>query len=229
MTGPFRPRDLDGADESLSVVEQAQALGVARELEAAALAVDIRPSPGFSDRVMSAVAAEPLPRPVTAFGRAARQGRARAAVAALADTWRVAWSGGPLAARAQALAMVVVLIVATASVSGVAIAGVAGMLGRSTVTLPSPPAMPSTVAPPSEEASPSPTPSPEPSATPEPTETSEPTATPKRTTPRPAIQPTQTPEGGDNHGGGDGSGSGGSDGGGESEDVSTPGPTGGGD
>jgi uncharacterized membrane protein YgcG len=225
MTGPFRPGELDGANEALTIVEQAQALAAARELEGAAMAADIRPSPGFSDRVMAAVAVEPLPRPVMALGWAARQGRARAAVSALADAWRLVWRGGvPLAARAQAVVLVVVLVVAAASLSGVAIAGVAGMLGHSTVISPSPP---STVTQPSEVVSPSPTRSAEPRATPKPIETAAPTATPKRSTPRPTVEPTETPEDGDDHGGG-GAGSGSSGGGGEPEDVPTPQPTDGG-
>jgi hypothetical protein len=205
MTGPFRPAELDGADEPLSPAELAEALSAARELEAAAMAADVRPSLGFSARVMAAVAAEALPRPVAALGWAARRWRVRALVAALADTWHLAWSGRrPLAARAQALAVVVVLIVAVGSVSGLAVAGVAGMLGKSMVTAPSPSAVPATAGPSSEEASPSPTPSAEPRATPEPPETP---ATPKRSTPRPTVHPTETSEDGDDHGGSDGSGS----------------------
>jgi hypothetical protein len=226
MTGPFRPGELDGAGEPLTLVEQAQALSAARELEAAAMVADVRPTPGFSERVMAAVVIEPMPWPVVALGLAARHGRARAVLGALVDTWRLAWSGGrPLAARARALAIVVVLVLAVVSVSGVAIAGVAGMLGRSTVIPPSPQLI---VAPPSEEVSPSPTPSREPKATPKPPATPESTPTPKRSTPRPAIEPTETPED-DDHGGGDGSGSGSPGGGGESEDVATPHPSGGDD
>ncbi len=227
MIGRFRPGELDGADEPLTLVDQAQALSAARELEAAAMAADVRPTPGFSERVMAVVATEPMPRPVVAFGLAARQGRARAAFGALFDTWRLAWSGGrPMAARAQALAIVAVLVLAVASVSGFAIAGVAGMLGRSTVVSPSPQSI---VAPPSEEVAPSPAPSEEPRATPKPSATPEHTATPKRSTPHPTVEPAETPEDGDDHGGGDGSGSGSSGGGGESEDVSTPHPTDGND
>ena len=55
MTGPFRPGELDSAGEPLRLVEQAQALSAARELEAAAMAADVRPTPGFSERVMAAV------------------------------------------------------------------------------------------------------------------------------------------------------------------------------
>jgi hypothetical protein len=227
MSGPFRPGELDSADEPLTLAEQAQVFAAAREVEAAAMAADVRPTPGFSDRVMAAVAAEPLPRPMAAFGRAARQGRARAAFSALSDTWRLAWSGGrPLAARAQALAIVAVLVLAVASMSGVAIAGVAGMFGRSTVATPTPQ---STVPPPSQEPSPSATSTATPNATSRPPATPEPTATPKRSTPRPTVEPTETPEDGDDHGGRDGSGSGSSGGGGELEGVSTPHPTNGDD
>jgi hypothetical protein len=216
MTGPFGPAELDGADEPLTVVDQAEAFRTARELEAAAMAADVRPSAGFSTRVMAAVAAEPLPGPVTALGWAARRGRLRAAAAALADAWRLAWSGGrPLAARAQALAVVVVLVLTAASVSGLAVAGVAGMLRQPSVTVPSPTEMMPSVAPSDEMSSPSPTPPDDASATPDPKEIAEPTATPKRSSPRPTAHPTETPEGRDDHDGDDGSGSEGSSEGGE--------------
>jgi hypothetical protein len=208
VTGPFRPAELAGADEPLGPVEQAEALSTARELEAAAMAADVRPSPGFSARVMAAVATQPLPRPVAALIWAASRWRVRALVSAFADTWHLAWIGRrPLAARAQALAVVVMLIVAVGSVSGLAVAGVAGMLGKSMVTAPSPSAVPATAEPSSEEASPSPTPSAEPRVTPEPPQTPEPKVTPKRSAPRPTVHPTETPEDGDDHGGSDGSGS----------------------
>ncbi len=223
MTGTFRPSELDSASEPLTIVELAQALAAARELEVAAMAVDVRPTPGFSERVMAAVAAEPRPRPHTAFDMAAPRGRAPATTGALLDAWRVAWSGDrPLAARAQALALVAVLVVGALSVSGVAIAGVASMLGRDAIMSPSPP---STIALPSQMVSPSPTPTAEPSVTPKPRVTPEPAATPKRSPPQPTVEPVETPEDDDDHGGGDGSASESSGGGGESEDVSTPSPT----
>ena len=50
-------------------------------------------------------------------GVAAREGRLGAMVGALRDTWHVAWSGGrPIAARAQAMAFVLLLVLAVGSV-----------------------------------------------------------------------------------------------------------------
>jgi hypothetical protein len=221
MTGPFRPAELAGADEPLGPAELAEALATARELEAASMAADVRPSQDFSDRVLAAVAAEPLPRPVTALAWAASRGRLGALLAALADTWRLAWSSGrPLAVRAQALAVVLILVLAGGAMSGLAVVGVAGLLRQPGVTLPSPTEVPSLL--------PSPTKSPEPTATPEPTTSPEPTATPKRSTPRPTARPTATPEGTDDHGGNDGSGSDDSGGGGESEELGSSSDDGGG-
>jgi hypothetical protein len=226
MTGPFRPIELAGADGSWGAAELANAIATARELEASAIAADVRPSASFADRVLAAVAAEALPRPFAPLGWAARRGRPPALLAALADLWRLAVSGRPLMVRAQALAGVVVLVLAAGSVSGLAVAGVAGMLGQPRVTVPNQPVVAPTVGPSAEDVSPQlPTPSAESAATPEPTETAEPSATPKRITPRPTVHPTATPEDEDDHGGDGGSEDGGSDGGGEPEELSTPHPT----
>jgi hypothetical protein len=213
MTAPFRPGELFDGDEPMSAVELAEALATARELESAAMAADVRPSAGFAERILAAVAAEPLPRPMARIGRAVGRGRLGALVAALADTWRLAWSGGrPLAVRAQALAVVVVLVVAAGAMSGLAVVGVAGLLNPPGVTVPSPSDTAPAIAP-------SPSPSNDVIATPEPTETAEPTSTPRRSTPTPTVHPTETPEGTDDHGGTDGSESEGSRGGGESEGL----------
>ena len=99
---PFHAGELDDADP----LESAELLLMARELERLDGGA-IRPSDGFTDRVLGAIADEPLPRPMAVAGVAAREGRLGAMVAALRDTWHVAWSGGrPLAARAQAMAFV---------------------------------------------------------------------------------------------------------------------------
>jgi hypothetical protein len=214
MTIPFRPAELSDGDEPMSAVELAEAFATARELESAAMAADARPSVGFADRILAAVAAEPLPRPMARIGWAVARGRLGALMVALADTWRLAWSGGrPLAARAQALAVVVVLVVAAGAMSGLAVVGVAGLLNRPGVTAPSP----SDVAP---SIAPSPSPSNDVIRTPEPSVTAEPTSTPRRSTPAPpTVHPTETPEGTDDHGGKDGSGSEDSGRGGESEGL----------
>jgi hypothetical protein len=87
----FRPEELaggEGGDAGSSSAELAEALAAARELEAFARDADVRPSPELTDRIMAAVAAEPLPAPVAAAGAAARAGR-------IAPSWsRSATRGG---------------------------------------------------------------------------------------------------------------------------------------
>ncbi len=83
---------------------------MARELEALAAASHVKPAAGFADRVMNAVASEPLPQPARAFGAAVGARRLGAALASIGDAWRVVVSGPtPLAVRAQALALVLVV------------------------------------------------------------------------------------------------------------------------
>jgi hypothetical protein len=223
---PFHPSELDGVADPL---ESADLLLMARELER----LDggpIRPSDGFTDRVLAAIAEEPLPAPMGVAGLAARQGRLGAMVAALRDTWHVAWSGGrPMAVRAQAMAFVLLLIVAVGSVGAVTTVGAFNVLFPTTsspsptlpVTNPTP--QPARTAEPTETAEPTDTPEPtesvQPSETPEPGKTAEPTETEKPHgtdnpghTSRPGHtdkpEPTETPET-DDSGGGSGSGGGG--------------------
>ena len=80
MTGPMRrfdPAELREPGEPVpSQAEQADLLIAARELETAATATDaIRPTEGFEDRVMAAIALEPAPRVVIRPGSAVRGGR----------------------------------------------------------------------------------------------------------------------------------------------------------
>ena len=216
----FHPSELGDVADPL---ESADLLRVARELERLDGGA-IRPSDGFTDRVLIAIANEPLPRPMAVAGLAARQGRVWAMLAALRDTWHVAWSGGrPLAIRAQAMAFVLLLVVAVGSVGAVSTVGALNLLFppisppslQPAPTVPlvtSPPTEPSEDRTPSPEATPSP--SAEPTETPEPTKTAEPTDTPEPTdnpshTERPGHtetpEPTDTHEtddSGDSHGGG---------------------------
>jgi len=217
---PFDMRELEGdggSDEDL--VETTR---MARELEVVADRSGAAPTADFAERVMSAVAAEPVPAPVTAAGSALRAGAVGAFLASLRDAWRVAIGGGfPIAVRAQALALVLV-VVAVVSGSGLAAAGAAGLLGGDraaptpvVVTTPLPtvgPASlePSTAPEPSEsvEPSPSPEPSSEPRDTPEPTDTADgegagaetptvrPTKAPATRAPAPTATPTHDPEDG---------------------------------
>ena len=83
MTGelPLHPSD-----------EERLAAAMARELEAMTTTTSVGPSEGFADRVMAAIADEPLPQPVRAFGLALGGGRLRAAATALGDAWRTVTS-----------------------------------------------------------------------------------------------------------------------------------------
>lgn len=225
-----RPFHLSELGSEADPFESADLLRMARELEG----LDggpIRPSDGFTDRVLAAIADEPLPAPMAVAGLAARQGRLGAMVAALRDTWHVAWTGGrPLAVRAQAMAFVILLVVAVSSVGAMTTVGAMNVLfpaisspsPKLPVSNPTPP--PARTAEPTD--SPEPTDSAEPPETPEPTETEKPGDTPKpgeTTKPNETVEPghttrpghtetpepTQTPETDDDGG----SGGGGSDGG----------------
>ena len=194
-----------------------------RDLErlAAASGASVGAASGFADRVMAAVAQEPLPQPVRAFGLALLGGHLRAAAAAVGDAWRTIARGSvPVMVRAQALALVLVVLVGSVAAAGGATAGALGLLAHPEPTPSSP--VPSLIAPSrepdssTEPTSDSPTESDEagPSETDGPSETPDRSETP-RPTDRPRTQqptPTSTDDGG-------GSGSGGS---GHTE---TPGPT----
>jgi hypothetical protein len=204
----FRPDEIGDVTSG----EQAEAMATARELEWLAATDEVAPSTGFADRVMAAVSAEPTPRPVSAAAAAARKGAVLGVLAALGDLWRVAWSGGrPLAARAPAIMLVLLLVLGTIGVGAVGVGALAGLLDRpmaspvpTQVTSPSPPVASPSVSPspsPSPSASPVPspsaTPSAEPSESPEPVESADSTARPRATeTPRPTRtpRPTETPK-----------------------------------
>jgi hypothetical protein len=145
MTGrePFRPSELEGAD-GIGTEALAAESRLARDLEAAASRSGVAaPSTGFADRVMAAVAAEPLPAPARAAGSAVRRGALAALLVSIRDAFRVTFSGGfPALVRAQALA--VVLIVAV--VGGGAAYGAAAAVGILDSS-PPPPVQPSPVQP----------------------------------------------------------------------------------
>lgn len=201
----FRPDEVG----DVTTGEQAEAMATARELEWLAATDDVAPSTGFADRVMAAVAAEPTPRPVSAAATAARKGAVLGVLAALGDLWRVAWSGGrPLAVRAPAMALVLLLALGTVGAGAVGVGALARLLDRPTespvptqVASPSPPvASPS--ASPLPSASPSASPKASPSASPsaEPSESLQP-STPARSTDSPRStetpRPTRTPDPGE--------------------------------
>jgi hypothetical protein len=212
---PFGSDELDGVS-GLQPDELAAETRLAREVEGVAARSGAKPGADFTDRVMVAVAAEPVPSPAIAAGSALRHGAVPGLLASIRDAFRVTFSGGfPLAIRAQALALVLLVVGITAG-SGYATAGALGILG--------------------DHATPSPAPSlVTPTGTPAPTATPAPSSTPDTTSDLPSTSPsdaaTETPEASDtpeateepgdtvepdDHGGGGG------DGGGS---ANTPSPT----
>ena len=216
MSRPFHPSELSGPGAPpASTAELADVEATARLLEAQLAARDVHPSAGFADRVMDAVAGEPRPQPAIAAGRAMRRGRIGAMVAALADSWRVAFGGGrPLAVRAQAAAFVIVALLAVGSLGGIAAVGAVNLLAPARPQVASPLVAPTVephTPPPAATDHPQATETPEPSATPEPSETPDETRTPR---PTHTEHPGETPEPTETDDGGGGGGSGGGDSGG---------------
>ncbi|HSS35004.1 MAG TPA: hypothetical protein VLR93_01925 [Patescibacteria group bacterium] len=242
MSRPFHPSELIGADGGVpSSAELRVALQAARTLEFRLGGRDVHPSAEFADRVMAAVAVEPRPQPAIAAGLAMRRGRFGSMTAALADSWRVAFSGGrPLAVRAQAAAFVLVAVLAAGSLGGLAAVGAVRVLAPAPRQIPlQGPILPTigpTHEPPAPTAQPTPTAAlPTPSA--RPTDEAQPTGAPgaSRTdgpgkapgptkTPRPTRTPRDTPEPTETEDPTDDSGHGGSGGGGDGGEVSTPDP-----
>ena len=182
----------------------------AAELERFARATDVAPRAGLAGSIMSMVAVEPTPAPLTALSEATRRRRLGAMLAALRDAWRVTWSGGrPVAIRLSAAMAVLVLVVMTASVGGLAAVGAWTVLQPApTIPAPSvdhvpvvlPPVQPSVLpassGAPSVTAAPAPSGSPAPTASPRPAPLASPTHTPRPTmkpTPRPTAMPTHMP------------------------------------
>ena len=106
MTGPqrrFDPAELRIPGEpDPTLAEQADALATARDLEALALDSGVRPTDGFEDRVMAAIAAEPAPRLVVAPAGTVRGGVVGAFLLTVRQSWAVATArraadGGPRA------------------------------------------------------------------------------------------------------------------------------------
>jgi hypothetical protein len=194
---PFTSAELDGvpdrAPEDLAAERR-----LAREIEGAADRGTVRPSADFADRVMRAVAAEPGPAPVRAAGAALRHGSIAALFGSIRDAWRVSMGTGfPVAARAQALALVLIVGVFAAG-SGVATAGALGVFNEHPApVVPSPSVSPAT--PFTESATPEMSPAPQPTdgsldpaatATPGASDASEsPSNEPQET-----VEPGETPE-----------------------------------
>jgi hypothetical protein len=186
MSDPRRRFDPSEIDLEIDP-EGAELLATARDLESYAASGFVTPTVGFEDRVMAAIADEPMPRPA-----------GRGLIATARDAWTIAFGPGrPVAMRAQAFGMLLALALAVGSISAVAVVGASRLLSQG----PTPPTVPS----------PMPSPSPSPSMTPAPTPSpsTDPSATPTRA---PSASPSETvePSGTDDHGGGGSGGSGGS-------------------
>ena len=117
----FDPSELEVPGEPASAgAERADLLLAARALESVT-ADGVRPTDGFEDRVMAAIALEAAPKLVLRPGTGVRGGRAAVFLIAVRDAWGVAIGGGrPLGVRAQALAFVLLFVVAVGSVTGAA-------------------------------------------------------------------------------------------------------------
>lgn len=193
-----------------SDADVAQAVIAARELEALAGLDTAGPTVGFEDRVMTAIAAETAPRLVMRSGQAMRGGFVAALLLSVRDAWRVTTgSGRPIAIRAQAMAFVLLVVLATGSFSTVIAVGAASFLSAGPSPTPSlpdrttnPAVLPTQS--PTDGLTPTTTPSPspivdgsaEPTETAEPAETAEPTETDEAggtTEPRDTAKPTRTP------------------------------------
>ena len=188
--GRFRPGELEAAD--LSPSAEAELLGTARQLEWLAATEDIGPSPDFADRVMAAVSREPAPRPVAAALGAARRRSPLAALAALGDLWRVAFTGGrPFAVRFPAMALVALFVLGSVGAGALGAGALAGLLGPTPAATPA--LSPSPLVPSSP---PEPTPSPSPSVSPAESESAEPSGVPgssESPEPSDALEPTGAP------------------------------------
>jgi hypothetical protein len=179
---------------SPSTADLAQAMVAARELEALAARDSVSPTVGFEDRVMEAIAAEPVPRLLVRPGRAVRGGLPLAFLASFRDAWRLASGGGrPIAVRAQAFAFVLLVVLATGSLGTVIAVGAASFLSSGPSPSPSVPAPSMSPAP---LVSPSPSALPSPSASPSPT-SSDPLAPEGSAAPGMTADPTKTFEPGD--------------------------------
>ncbi len=182
MSDPRRRFDPSELDLDLDH-ESAELLATARDLEAYAATGLAAPIVGFEERIMAAIAVEPMPRPVAGRGF----------VAAVRDAWASAFGEGrPLAVRAQAFALLLLLAVAVGSVGSVAVVGASRLL---TPDVTPPPVLPS----------PSPLPTPSVAPTPSPTPSLAPSPTPSASI-RPSPTETDEPSGTDDSGGGSGSG-----------------------
>jgi hypothetical protein len=218
----FDPSEIRGHAEDDSVAELADALAVARGLEALATSDGIRPTDGFEDRVMGAIATQPIPRVAVRSRSAVRSGLVPAFLFTVRDAWVVATTTGrPMAMRVQALAFVLLAVIAFGSLTAAGAVTVGGLLGQHPSpppsTEPDPAVTPTSSIGPTSTLGPTDSPTPAASAGPNATGSPSPAASPVQTA-RPARTPRPTAT----------SGSGGSGTGGTGENprpTETPEPT----
>jgi len=220
---------LHPADEDRVLME------LSRELDALRVGSAVRLPVWFTDRVMAAVGSEPLPNPVRALGAALVTRRAGGAFTSIGDAWRVAAGRStPIAVRAQAFALVLVVAFGGLAVAGGAAAGALSLLSqRPTISLgPAAPipSEPMPAAAPTGSTRPSPDPSPSIQMSPEASPIGEAGNSPKSTAaPRATDRPrtaTPKPNATDEEGGTSGSdGSGGGDSSDGGDQTPNPNPT----
>jgi hypothetical protein len=173
----FHPSELDLEPGP----ESAELLATARDLESYAATGLAAPSVDFEDRVMAAVADEPMPSQA-----------GRGFFATVRDAWAIAFGPDrPVALRAQAFAMLFALALAVGSIGSVAVVGASRLLGDQRPTPPTVPSPLPSPSPSSSVVSPSPSPAVSPSPSPSPSESE-----------------TAEPSGSDDNGGRDGGGGG---------------------
>ena len=134
----FDPSEIRGSGKDESVAELADALAAARGLEALAASDGIRPTDGFEDRVMGAIATQPAPRVAVRSRSAVRDGLVPAMLFTVRDAWVVATTAGrPTATRLRALAFVLLAVVAIGSLTAAGAVTVGGLLTQRASPTPS--------------------------------------------------------------------------------------------
>ena len=175
--------------------------------------IDDLPMPAtedFSDRVMAALAKEPTPGTTGFLVPLRRRGFLTGLPASVRQAWASVGSGRPMLGRSAALAYVLAVLVAGASLTGAATLGAAGALGLLNPT--------ATPAPTPVEPAPTVAPSiPPPTVPPPSLEASEPPVGP---TPTASETDNEGPDASDDHGGNSGPGGGGDDNSGPGSDDS---------
>lgn len=110
--------------------EREDVLAAAGWLDATIDNAQVRPSAGFGDRVMAALADEPAPSPAGFLAPLRRLGFLAGFGASVRQAWRSVSSGRPVRVRVSALAYVLAVVLVGTSLAGVATIGLAGALGQ---------------------------------------------------------------------------------------------------